>query len=105
MICAVCRREAKGWGWFNPALPLQKRKHYKFCCREHLEKFKDKPMVDPTPKEKAAMEAALLPLGEYVASIDMNRPMASYSRDEILTLIEVVVTAYQAHMMSDEIPF
>ena len=65
-------------------------------------------MTDATDLEKAAMTAALRPLGEYVGTIGMQRPLANYRRDEVLTLIEVVITAYQNHManaFSDDIPF
>lgn len=64
-------------------------------------------MTDPTDLEKAAFTAALAPLGEYVGSIGMQRPLADYSKEEVLTLIEVAVTAYQNHManINDEIPF
>ncbi|WP_157314586.1 DUF6511 domain-containing protein [Chitinibacter sp. GC72] len=55
-------------------------------------------MIDPSPMEQSAMTACLQPLGEYVASINMTRPLADYSKNEILTLIEVVVTAYTASM-------
>ncbi len=55
-------------------------------------------MVDATDLEKAAMAAALRPLGEYVGSIGMNRPLADYKKEEVLTLVEVVITAYQEHM-------
>lgn len=66
-----------------------------------------KNMMDATNLEKAAMAAALRPLGEYVGSIGMTRPLADYSKEEVLTLIEVAVTAYQNHMANagDEIPF
>ena len=65
-------------------------------------------MVDATNLEKAAMTAALRPLGEYVGSIGMTRPLADYRREEVLTLIEVVITAYQEHMANanpNDIPF
>ena len=63
-------------------------------------------MIDPTQDELAAMQAALNPLGEYVASIGMHRPLSAYSQQEILTLIEVIVTAYYAHFQnSQEVPF
>ena len=58
-------------------------------------------MVDPTELELAAMRACLGPLGECVAAIGMDRPLADYSRDEVLALIEVVVDAYQAHMLEE----
>jgi hypothetical protein len=56
-------------------------------------------MTDPTEMETSAMGACLSPLGEYVGSIGMGRPLADYSRQEVLTLVEVVVTAYQQHML------
>ena len=65
-------------------------------------------MTDPTDFEKAAMTAALRPLGEYVGSIGMQRPLADYSKGEVLTMVEVVITAYQNHMANadhDDIPF
>ncbi len=65
-------------------------------------------MIDSTDLEKAAMTAALRPLGEYVGSIGMQRPLADYRREEVLTLVEVVITAYQDHMANadpNDIPF
>ena len=64
-------------------------------------------MKDATDLERAAMAAALVPLGEYVGSIGMHRPMADYSKQEVLTLVEVVVTAYQHYFNThnDDIPF
>ncbi|MBF0154660.1 MAG: hypothetical protein HQL64_13040 [Magnetococcales bacterium] len=66
-----------------------------------------KDMTDATDLEQAAMAAALIPLGEYVASIDMQRPLADYTREEVLTMVEVVVTAFQNYFNknNDEIPF
>ena len=63
-------------------------------------------MIDPTPDELAAMNSALKPLGEYVGSIGMDRPLSAYSKQEVLTLVDVVVTAYLAHFQnSSEVPF
>ncbi len=55
-------------------------------------------MIDPTKHEKDAMAAALKPLGEYVASIGMHRGLANYTKEEILTLVEVTITAYHDHL-------
>lgn len=52
-------------------------------------------MIDPTEQEQAAMRACLVPLGEYVAEIGMHRPLSDYRKEEVLTVIEVIVTAYQ----------
>lgn len=64
-------------------------------------------MIDPTDFEKECMAAALKPLGEYVAEIGMHRPFAEMTKHEVLTIIEVVVTAYQDRMRegSSEVPF
>ena len=56
-------------------------------------------MTDPSEMEIAAMRSVLAPLGEYVGAIGMQRCLADYSREQILMLIEVVVTAYQNHML------
>lgn len=56
-------------------------------------------MIDPTEMELAAMASCLVPLGEYVGYIGMHRPLAEYSKNEVLMLINVVVTAYQEHMV------
>ena len=52
-------------------------------------------MIDPTEMEIAAMRSCLSPLGEYVGEIGMTRPLA------VLTLVDVVVSAYQAHMLAE----
>lgn len=65
-------------------------------------------MIDPTANEKAAMAAVLPQLGEYVASVGMDKPLAGYSRDEILQLVDVVVSAYFDHLKEitpDDVPF
>ena len=53
-------------------------------------------MIDPTDLEKASMEAALAPLGEYVAEIGMQRPFAELTKQEVLTLIVFTVFAVLA---------
>ncbi len=56
-------------------------------------------MIDPSEMEIAAMQSCLAPLGEYVGYIGMQRPIADYSRDEVLALIDVIVSAYQDQML------
>lgn len=58
-------------------------------------------MIDPTDMEITAMRSCLTPLGQFVGDIGMDRALADYSKDEILQLIDVVVTAYQAHMLAE----
>ena len=56
-------------------------------------------MIDATVTERAAMAAALHPLGEFVAEVGLEKPLADYTREQILTLVEVVVDAYHEHLV------
>ena len=65
-------------------------------------------MIDPTHNEKAAMEAVLPLLGEYVASVGMDKRLSAYSREEILQMVDVVLTAYfdnVRELTPDDVPF
>lgn len=115
MKCAVCSREARGFGYFNPALhradPRRYSHRWVFCSIRCMTAFarvmtrltclQEDAVLDPSDLEIAAMRAVLAPLGDFVASIGMTRPLADYDRSEILRLIEVVVDAYQAHMLEE----
>lgn len=111
MTCAICSRQAKGFGWFNASYPRHDPRRYSdrwvFCSMRCLDAFSklmtktERRMVDPSEMEVSAMHACLAPLGEYVGSIGMDRPLADYTRDEVLTLVDVVVTAYQARMLDE----
>ena len=111
MRCAICYRKAKGYGWFNPRLKPSDPNRYSdkwvFCSRRCQDAFcllmtkTEARMIDPSDMELAAMRACLSPLGEYVGSIGMERPLADYTREEVLTLIDVVVTAYQDQMIEE----
>ena len=109
MICAICRREARGFGWIDPSYKRSNPKRWdtyrQFCSMRCLALYARRMktgegMIDPTPHEKAAMQAVLMPLGEIVGEIGMQKPLADYSKEQVLTLIEVVVTAYQDHLLS-----
>jgi hypothetical protein len=92
--CIVCHRQAKGYGWFNTRRkrgdPQRYSDQWVFCsrrCQESFSKLMNKTegqMIDPSDMEIAAMRACLAPLGEYVGEIGMQRPLADYSRDEVL---------------------
>ena len=58
-------------------------------------------MIDPSDLEIGAMQSCLGPLGDYVASIGMDRPLADYRKEEVLGLIDVIVTAYQEYMTAE----
>ena len=57
-------------------------------------------VIDPSEMETESMHSALVPLGEFVGSIGMDRPFSQYSKAEVLRLIEVVIDAYQGSMLT-----
>ena len=109
-VCKICCREAQGFGFIPPPLragdPRNRKQRKHFCsrlCQEiFYQYFKSNNMIDLTKAEKDSIESALKPLGEYVAEIGMSRPVTDYSREEVLCLIEVAVTAYQDSMRQKE---
>ena len=109
-ICAVCKREAHGFGFIQPPLrasyPANRKMMKHFCsmkCQEIFSNnYKENKMIDITKMEKEAIESALKPVGEYVTEIGMNKPSAEYSREEVLCLIEVALTAYFEFMQGKE---
>lgn len=91
-----------------------KRRFKRFCSRRCQEIHSRRVtagggvVIDPTHNESAAMEAVLPVLGEYVASLGLERPLADYSREEILRLVDVVLTAYFDNIREltpDDVPF
>ena len=113
MPCAICHRQARGFLWQEPTGRGEPRIVRRFCsrrcqvihhqyqrARSHNAVWgEEPPMIDATETEKAAKAAALLPLGDYVAQLGLQRPLADYTRDDILTLVEVVIDAYQDHLV------
>ncbi len=110
MRCAVCCRQARGFGYFNARWPYRsaaRDESWQFCsmrCQHAFSQLMDKTegyMIDPTEMERAAMQACLKPLGERVAELGIDQTLADYHRDGVLQLIETVVTAYQDHMVAE----
>jgi hypothetical protein len=109
--CVVCSRQAGSLGWFNAQLKRSDPRRYSdrwvFCsmrCQNAFSQIMNKTegqMIDPTEMELAAVRSCLAPLGEYVGTIGMQRPLADYSREEVLALIDVVVAAYQQQMLAE----
>jgi hypothetical protein len=110
-ICTPCKRQAYGFEWIKPPLYASDARNRKmvrhFCsmrCQQTFNNlFKKNNMIDLTLIEKEAIESALKPVGEYVAEIGINKPLAEYSREEVLCLIEVALSAYFDFMQAKEI--
>lgn len=115
MRCAVCSRQARGFGYFKAALrrtdPRRYSDRWVFCSMrcmnaftkvmQRLTSIEEHAVIDPSDLELDAIRAALAPLGDYVSSIGMDRPLSDYRREEVLRLVEVVIDAYQARMLEE----
>jgi hypothetical protein len=96
--CAACRlRTARAFGWFDPRvrtsqpLPACSMRCMDLLCSRWG-------MVDPDEHEIAAIAAASPMAGEYLESIDKT-DLAVLTEAEWLTLLEVIITAYQDALM------
>jgi hypothetical protein len=96
--CAVCRRGARGFGWFDAQFGVgdPRRDHARrwlcsLACQNICHRRRS--MIDPTRDERAAMTHAVAMAGEYIESLDRTDLM-TWSAEEFMTLIEVIVTAF-----------
>ena len=107
MMCAVCRRDARGFG-YAPALVRMDGPLRKLCsmrCMNITARLAG--MIDPNKHEVNALAAASRSGGEYIESI-AKTDLAAFNEAEWSTLIEVLVTAFQDHLRiaySDDPPF
>ena len=96
--CAVCRREGRGFGWFDARYkvsdPRRDRTRRRLCSRTCQDIcHRRRGMIDPTPNEQAAMAAGGDAAGGYLESIGKS-DLATLSQPEWRQLIEIVVTGY-----------
>ena len=97
-LCAVCRREARGFGWFDAGFKvLDPRRDYtrrRLCSRACQDIcHRRRGVIDPTPNEQAAMAAGGDAAGAYLESLGRS-DLATLSQPEWRQLIEIVVTGY-----------
>ena len=97
-LCAVCRREPRGFGWFDARFkvsdPRRDRTRRRLCSRTCQDIcHRRRGMIDPTPNEQAAMAAGGEAAGEYLESLGKS-DLATLSPAEWRQLIEIVVTGY-----------
>lgn len=97
MLCDVCRREARGFG-YSPRLTRQSGRDLWLCsmrCLDIVTRLEG--MIDPKKHEITALREASAAGGEYVESLGRT-DLASFTEHEWSVLIEVVVTAFQDHL-------
>lgn len=58
-------------------------------------------MIDPSKQEEEAMDAARKPLYELISTeIGLHKSIQDYTLQEMMTVIEVVITAYQDYLFA-----
>ncbi|BAE49161.1 conserved hypothetical protein [Candidatus Terasakiella magnetica] len=118
MICAVCNREGRGFG-FIPRLARLRGPPEAACsmtCLDTIARWR-RTMIDPTPNEITAMEHGGQMGGEYLDSI-AKTDLAALSPEQWQTFVEAVITGYCDHLrdlagrdrgrldgMAGEVPF
>jgi Family of unknown function (DUF6511) len=97
-VCAVCRRGARGFGWFDgqfgvgdPRRDQSRRWLCSLACQNICHRRRG--MIDPSRHERAAIGHAVAMAGEQIESLGRTDLM-TWSPDEFATLIEVIITAF-----------
>ncbi len=103
VLCAICRRPASGFGWLGTQQTKHSGPDVWFCsmsCQSffHARARKVPDMVDLTPLETAAIEAALQPVAAMLDAIGWQAPPAAWTRDQMLGLIRAGVEGFQDAM-------
>lgn len=98
MICPVCRREARLFGWFDARFGVgdpRRDATRRWLCSRGCQAvcYRRRGMIDPTRHERVAMEHAVTTAGEFIESLGRTDLM-TWSPDEFATLIEVIITAF-----------
>lgn len=97
MLCAICRREARGFG-FSPRMARLQGLDLALCsmlCLNTAKRFKG--MIDPNEHEAAALCHASKTAGQYVESLG-STDLAFWTEQEWATLVDLIVTAFQDHL-------
>lgn len=109
--CPVCQvRTARGFGWFNPHLPIGERTVINVCsipCQGIIMKHRGKPPV-LTQDEVDAIVKAAEGAGQHLDALGKT-DLAAMTWEEWMTFIEQVCIGYaeeiKARLYSEDIPF
>ena len=116
-FCAVCRRPARGFGWFDTSGLRPPRQPVKFCsmaCQSFWTHRARRSMavIDLSEHEQAAIRAAMKTVAEVMEEIGWETRLAELTEAHVLALIEVAVGGFQDAMhetaaadIDSEIPF
>jgi hypothetical protein len=115
-LCAVCRRPARGFGWFDPVRSKASLTSHWFCslaCQGLWSRRagRSPAMVNLTDLERAAIRATVKPVAEIMAEIGWTKRLNELTEEQVLTLIEVAIGGFQdamhqaAQPAEPEVPF
>ncbi|WP_235907801.1 DUF6511 domain-containing protein [Siccirubricoccus phaeus] len=118
LVCALCGREAKGFGYVHE-MRLGEFPHHRFCSMACCDAGgalarRSSGVIDRTPMEAQAVKEARRPFAEVLTELGLMTPFADRSAAEIDRLIEACVDGFQASMrrqaaerdpLDDPIPF
>lgn len=107
MMCAICRRDARGYG-FAPSFIRIDAPAVKLCsrrCQDITGKLSG--MIDPNKHETDALLAASISGGAFVETIGKT-DLSGWTEQEWAALIDVIVTSFQDFLRqayADDPPF
>ncbi len=104
-LCAICKRCSRGFGWTSPVSKIT-RKFCSFNCQKFHSKLinsKGEIMIDVSETEKKVIKKMLPDIGNFISkNIGINKPISSYTKQEIILLINKILTVYFKNL-DDEI--
>ena len=97
-LCAVCMREARGFGYCH-GLRHDRHPHYRFCSRRCQDigaeiAKRNNGMIDKTARERQAIRDARASFAEALNSLGLMEPFFHRTPEDIDRLIEAAVTGY-----------
>lgn len=124
VLCAICKRASAGFGfclprtyrngWHYQLTDSDKRleSYRRFCskrCQDiYYFQITKELNVNKSYLEQEAAKAVLGPLGDYVVTVGMDKGLGQYTKNEIATLVDVVLETYHTKLVelqSEDIPF
>ena len=112
-LCAICRREARGFG-YTRELRFDRYPSYRFCSMRCLDAGaalagRNDGMIDKTDMEQQAIRDARRSFAEALTELGLMEPFLDRSAAEIDRLIEACIDGFQDSMqrqsLNDDVPF
>ena len=101
LVCALCGREAKGFGYqhrLQSTFPRQRFCSMACCEAGGALARRSGGVIDKTPMEARALKDARRPFAEVLQELGLLAPFATRSAAEIDRVIEACIDGFQASM-------